>query len=136
MDRDRISQIEELIEHTTNLAAEIRHPDYQRRVEIGLIDHYQYGALFADAASALRQLLQERQWRTIDSAPKDGTPIDLWVIVDGWQDEKRIPNCTWGWMRKWGGEEVQGWVGLGNLHEDRVPTHWMPLPSPPPEHTP
>lgn len=59
-------------------------------------------------------------WRTIDSAPKDGTPLLLYV--------------------RWGGKRYRT-VGRWNSHQRAWlseifdtpirPTHWMPLPAPP-----
>ncbi len=67
-------------------------------------------------------------WQTIESAPKDGTPIAIarhmgefgWVMGTAtWQDVAGIA----GWLSHgWG---FFGDLGLGN------PTHWMPLPSAP-----
>jgi len=57
------------------------------------------------------------EWKTIDSAPRDGTPVDLWVkygfrVTEQWWDD-----------------EDKCWVG--NLFGDDVVTHWMPLPNQP-----
>lgn len=70
------------------------------------------------------------QWRPIETAPKDGTPVLVARNLDDW----------WGWnvgWATWEGEGyVSGWVSrgfgetpgnLGLAH----PTHWMPLPPPP-----
>lgn len=66
----------------------------------------------------------EREWRTIDSAPKDGTEVLLyttafsgeWIIVQGayFSSPKEIDN---------------GWETQFGFHGE--PTHWKPLPSPP-----
>lgn len=83
-------------------------------------------------------------WRTIDSAPRDGTPVDLWIVGDWaevhfyalavetndqwggrtpeWQWEVRKPNPG-----KW---YPRGGLGVA-LSPEVVPTHWMPLPAPP-----
>lgn len=78
-------------------------------------------------------------WRDIASAPKDGTPIDLWCeargLVSRDSDETRayvsfrVPDCVW---------SVDGWLDTdGNRHPtladwpDLRPTHWQPLPAPP-----
>lgn len=82
-------------------------------------------------ASALRQLLKEREWRSLDTAPLDGTVVDLWVRLKPGKFEKRVPECSWGWIRKWNGDEYQGWIGLGHMHEERVPLAWRPLPHSP-----
>jgi hypothetical protein len=67
------------------------------------------------------------RWRPIDIAPKDGTPVDLWMM--GLNDGFRKTGCVFR-----GG----GWRTLkGDLLTDLypytkcVPTHWMPQPEPP-----
>lgn len=66
-------------------------------------------------------------WRTIDSAPKDGTPVLVPYPIfkrgnnTDVPDEYEVMIVYWkgvGWDRGW-------WM----LHEE--PTHWQPLPSPP-----
>jgi hypothetical protein len=70
----------------------------------------------------------DRHWKPIETAPKDGTIIDLWVL---WSDAPaRRANC------KWSGDEVEGWeLGEGftqfQYSSWPVVTHWMPLPAPP-----
>lgn len=80
------------------------------------------------ALPALCDLALANQWRTIDSAPKDGTPVDLWASGQRWTD------CTWTgayWFTPYGvydsGAEME-------LH-GHIPTHWMPI-TPPPGATP
>lgn len=75
-------------------------------------------------------------WEPIYTAPKDGTRVDLWVKHwrhwdDGF-DTMRCPNCYWN-----DGDSMANrapyWV---NLESGWRPTHWMPLPSPPPASEP
>ena len=66
------------------------------------------------------------KWEPIETAPKDGTRIDLW------SRSERVPNARWDARRKaW----VHDWLGdFDSIDEVRVdgnPTHWMPLPPPP-----
>ena len=80
------------------------------------------------------------EWRTMETAPKDGTPVLLFVGV---------------FERKWGAKDGSytegfeptfmvaayhaefGWLAEGIAHCDPVdhemtkPTHWMPLPEMP-----
>lgn len=123
MKPDRIKEIEGLIER---LASEGENA-LRKNLSMGM------HGLCAEAASALVELIEERKWRTIESAPKDGTVIDLWVRVEETSTEKRIPDCKWGLMGTWSGEQVEGWIGLGHMHENRIPLAWLPLPSPPEE---
>ena len=55
------------------------------------------------------------EWQPIETAPKDGKLILLWV-----------PGKEYGLMK---------WEGIWDdrLHGCRGPTHWMPLPEPPDE---
>lgn len=79
-------------------------------------------------------------WETIDSAPKDGTVVDLWHEEFG-----RQPDCYWGKPQHSCGEygkycdsdwhgEPEGWVDSAcnsiSPFQDEC-THWMPLPKPP-----
>jgi hypothetical protein len=83
------------------------------------------------------------EWQPIETAPKDGTVIDLWV--DG-EFAGRRASCYWG--KPWHdcGEHGRycdsewhdldnGWVDDLNMPlrslDDREPTHWMPLPAAP-----
>jgi len=54
------------------------------------------------------------EWQSIDTAPKDGTPI---LVSNG-------DSCAavYWWPQVW----------MGTVHNGmRDPTHWMPLPKPP-----
>jgi hypothetical protein len=59
-------------------------------------------------------------WQPIETAPRDGTMIDVWA----WPGE-RIPDVSW--REEWG----QWLHDDGNGLLSCVPTHWMPLPAPP-----
>ncbi|WGR59952.1 DUF551 domain-containing protein [Paracoccus ferrooxidans] len=67
-----------------------------------------------------------RDWQPIETAPRDGTKIDLWTGYN-----ERIADSMWlngrGWVF-WGtdGFESPGWEKVFP-----APTHWMPLPQPP-----
>jgi hypothetical protein len=66
-------------------------------------------------------------WRTIETAPIDGTVI--LITENGWVDR--------GWWSKsiWLGTDGPGWVSEDERENGIVhnPTHWMPLPPPPQE---
>ncbi len=71
------------------------------------------------------------EWRSIDSAPKDGRRIIM--TNGGWVD------LGWYSHSDWLGEDAKAgaWVdmdprdGPGGLKGPNAPTHWMPLPEPP-----
>lgn len=81
------------------------------------------------------------EWQPIETAPKDGTAIDLWVadrrLPNGYViPAKRIPNCSYR-EPQWNGDRP-GWTWHessdecdSELNADYTPTHWMPLPAPP-----
>lgn len=76
-----------------------------------------------EAAYALRQLLEERQWKAISEAPKEFRKRILLCNPDG-----DIDVGNWdAWHTSDGLHE--GWVCNGLM--DPLPTHWMPLPAPP-----
>lgn len=74
------------------------------------------------------------EWQPIETAPKDGTIIDVWLGDADESDQafycsegsRRSPNWTWrhGKFRPLGGLNVTMPVFVR-------PTHWMPLPEPP-----
>jgi hypothetical protein len=62
-------------------------------------------------------------WQSIETAPRDGTQILIWIV--GIEPRPRIAY----WADR--GMEY-GWFGLQSQHLLGVPvTHWMPLPVPP-----
>ena len=101
----------------------------------------------------LRQALSEREktmreWRPIETAPKDGTPILVWTqhpmdrtyaspqraeyytiaswcdVADEWRSIESIEEM-------WGvGSELTGPM-FESERLECIPTHWMPLPAPP-----
>lgn len=68
-----------------------------------------------------------REWLPIESAPKDGTEIDVWCPdTDLELPGFRIANVWWcGADRKWRA------YGDGRMRWVTQPTHWQPLPAPP-----
>jgi hypothetical protein len=81
-------------------------------------------------------------WQPIETAPKDGTLVDLWssaacrrVVNARWQQGRDVdPRCAPEGV--WHHLEATGWRlpsdtdGCGCLIEDQF-THWMLLPNPP-----
>ena len=71
-------------------------------------------------------------WHPIDTAPKDGTLIDLFVLDlqdYGW----RVPNCFWHHKREQWKAKQFGGGGGDRLHEWTI-THWMEIPAVPEEY--
>lgn len=71
------------------------------------------------------------QWQPIETAPRDGTPVDLWGINHLSYDKHnfRMVNVKFGPVKDWMGIERDDWQhGRG---EDYEPTHWMPITAPP-----
>jgi hypothetical protein len=67
-------------------------------------------------------------WQPVETAPKDGTVIDLW-LPDG-----RAPACRWGrngWQIEFA-EMPGSFESLVAARGDAA-THWMPLPEGPKE---
>lgn len=67
-------------------------------------------------------------WQPIETAPKDGTEVDLWGGSDAGERAARAPDCQWrrgGWYSR--GDK--GWESLAGI--SWAPTHWMPRPAPP-----
>lgn len=63
-------------------------------------------------------------WQPIETAPRDGTLMDLWA-------GERIANCAWNTPSNCWAERIG--AGFGGRHWAVVndPTHWMPLPPAP-----
>jgi hypothetical protein len=63
-------------------------------------------------------------WQSIETAPKDGTRI----LVCRYSSNPYIPKVGEDY---WGDFGDKG--GWGKSNPETIPTHWMPLPSPPEE---
>jgi hypothetical protein len=68
-------------------------------------------------------------WQSIETAPKNGTPILLWIghrlIEAKWEDTWWNEDRTGAWAARWAEIDSYGVV----IDED--PTHWMPVPRAP-----
>ncbi len=71
-------------------------------------------------------------WQPIESAPKDGTEVDLWVETPGGM-QFRKPDCHFhvGEWLTWGGDPEIGWLTVENNDDGTAATHWMHRPAPP-----
>jgi hypothetical protein len=73
------------------------------------------------------------EWQPIETAPKEGALIDLWVVASRqWRphgEASRVTDCRWldgRWIEyTYDGDDVP----VENEHY--TATHWMPLPEPP-----
>lgn len=91
-------------------------------------------------STALREMREVNEWRPIETAPKDGAPLDLWLGND--EDPHRRTDCYWGRPHHECGEygsycdscppDRDMWVDpLSMGYEDLQPTHWRyPPPAP------
>ena len=85
-------------------------------------------------------------WRPIETAPKDGTPVDLWRVLREPRTHGRnritamwsTAHQDWIWpsdlniVNNWPYDDGIGWVYDGDFYADEESfTHWMPLPPPP-----
>jgi hypothetical protein len=91
------------------------------------------------------------EWQSIETAPKDGTPILIWQPVGHFGNDPRSshmpvgalaerecsyslddPRLQWFDDQRWAIGYWRPWGGWGNRNRATVePTHWMPLPAPP-----
>jgi len=90
-----------------------------------LAEHHDESWKKPEAVAALDRIFAEIEWRTMETAPKDGTNILLW-----WPEQFHCP-LTGHWADKW--NPWIGWKVTGWSHGKFItsPTHWRPLPSPP-----
>ncbi len=74
-------------------------------------------------------------WQPIETAPKDGTLVDLWcerTHCYGHVEFVRKTDCSWGDIAdQFSGTVFQDWRGIGETYAENVPINWMPLPDPP-----
>ena len=69
-------------------------------------------------------------WKPIKTAPKDGTPVDLWAVSEH-KEGTRFPNCAWKRARMHTTDPAESWQGLPRNPLGWKATHWMPIPAPP-----
>lgn len=102
-----------------------------------------YDRIFCDLTNALSAPAADDGWRTIESAPKDGTEIIIygqgwtsaprakWIDRDGENNEgEQITFGGWALASDWECFGVEdGFIGWNeDVDEGRMPTLWMPLP--------
>lgn len=87
-----------------------------------------------ESADTLERLAaaQDDGWQTMESAPRDGTPIDVWLgdaedaDVQFYCAPETRRSPAWSWQK-------DKWRPVGGLGSPVFvqPTHWRHLPSPP-----
>lgn len=92
---------------------------------------------FARDLSAIIEYAKQFQWRPIEEAPKDGTPILVIANRFGWEGAGYAVVCVCFYADRW---RIYGCAG-GNPSlrskntiqwlDEVNPTHFMPTPSPP-----
>lgn len=75
------------------------------------------------------------EWKPIETAPKDGTRIDLWATNGNMIGPRRFVDCSWSEIKRGGlivrTEELGAW-SYPRMDKDHLkPTHWMLPPEPP-----
>lgn len=63
-------------------------------------------------------------WRTIETAPKDGTAVAIWCPMQADRHHAGMSAARIAFF------SVSGWLSLPGWWRS-TPTHWMPLPDPP-----
>ena len=117
-----------MAEHkTAEERAEKAEADLKYMNEARTLDLADHQTKIKEMAERIRKAEAERdaaRWQPIETAPRDGTLIDLWA-------GERIANCAWNVPSKCWAERVG--AGFGGKHWAVVnnPTHWMPLPAAP-----
>jgi hypothetical protein len=78
------------------------------------------------------------EWQPIETAPKDGTIIDVWLGDCPPEDaffycggKGSLRSANWHWQNG----KFRPYLGLNILTTFVEPTHWMPLPEPPKQGT-
>ena len=70
------------------------------------------------------------EWQPIETAPRDGT----FVLVCGPDGVDKAQFRDWSFEPAWTRDYTASYEN--DLADVTAPTHWMPLPPPPPNHTP
>jgi hypothetical protein len=116
--------------------------------EIQIIDSYgrpiadinteRFGSLYVESISQApqtaraldecREALEASGWQPIETAPKDGTVVDLWAHWPEHDRWMRTADAVWdAGAQNW----KSGFYHFGQYSYPPTVTHWMPLPAPP-----
>lgn len=128
------SSVRELVEEIENFIASPQVlQQYVGLIAVGFELRRDLPKEFSDgiwfSAAAVTQILAalshppgRGEWQPIETAPRDWTPIDLYVLGVG-----RVANCVWADGRdQWIKKSV---YGVTEIH--LKPSHWMLVPTPP-----
>lgn len=88
---------------------------------VGRFRNMAIAALDGEKAIADLEMLD---WQTIDTAPLDGTPVDLWAEGKRWTDFHYVSKGVKGWQRKEGFPVTYRRLLV-------LPTHWRRIIAPP-----
>ena len=91
----------------------------------GLIEDNEYDIDFLTevVAAAIAEERETIGWQPMETAPKDGKTIDLFVCGD------RIPDCSWH-GGQWMAYGVDDFESLGYFAITGDPTHWIRVVAP------
>lgn len=131
-----VEKLSERLEALTEKVGVTTEGAYLDRLANGTVIALECAEFIRDHGPALLQVVRavEGAWMPIETAPKDGTSIDVW-------NGERIPDVSW--CRPDGGSiDYKDWcASVAEVHGYSVgwcmeniyphPTHWMPKPSPP-----
>ncbi len=131
--------MDDLIERARKLGEPKRYPmsfDGHNNPVEAIVDPEELTAMKAvirDLADAL-----DARWQTMESAPRDGTPILVWrdghpiVRASVWRVRpKMLPDWETHIIRDGMDPPFEGFPILTRLGDAKAPTHWHPLPPPP-----
>lgn len=75
------------------------------------------------------------KWQPIETAPKDGTEIDIWAIDSQEGYGRRLPNCRYldGQWLQWTERDIfdEPYPHYDYILNQLEPLYWMPLPESP-----
>ena len=74
-------------------------------------------------------------WQPIETAPKDGTRVDLWAAERERYMSERVTDCWFMYGQWMHHRTIYDEATVDDLAPLYNVTHWMPLPPPPQEET-